>query len=141
MKNVWLLVLLTSCSTSAFSKVSTEIFCFNSGDPKPIRFEMRTYFDSDTKWEGGFIKYEKSKSLISISLKNKQTSTLSKEMPQETTKTWLEVSGNKITGEYEFISQGTNVYSMQYTNSNNKKQYLFDLDTNVPSSPESGCQW
>lgn len=141
MKKLFLSFVVFLFASDAFAHVTSEIFCFSSGDKKPARFEMRTYFDRDVKWEGAFIKYENSKIPIALVLKNTQEEILNKNRPYQTTKTWLEISNNKISGEYEMISQGANIYSMTYTNFGKKKRFAFGFDTNVVSSLSSGCTW
>ena len=141
MKKIFILFALYLFTADAFSKITSEIFCFNSGGKKPIRFEMRTYFDSDPKWEGAFVKYENSKNLLTLSLKNTQIYILDKDRPYQTTNIWLEISNNKISGEYEMISQGSNIYSMTYTNVAKKKKFSFVFDANIASSLTSGCTW
>lgn len=141
MKKIFILFFLYLFTADAFSKITSEIFCFNSGGKKPIRFEMRTYFDSDSKWEGAFVKYENSKIPLTLSLKNTQIDILNKDRPYQTINTWLEISNNKISGEYEMISQGSNIYSMTYTNVAKKKQFSFGFDSNIVSSLTSGCTW
>jgi hypothetical protein len=137
----FLLAAIFLFAPEAFSEVSTEVLCFSSSGKNPIQFELRTYFDSDTKWEGGLVKYSKSKSTISIVLNKTETEITNKDRPYETTKKWLEISNNKISGEYEMMSQGANIYSMQYTNNTNQKKYGFILNTDVEFDVKNGCKW
>ncbi len=52
----------------------------------------------------------------------------------------MEVSGNRISGEYEILSQGASVYSVEYKNYYNRKKVYFIQDANVIPS-QAGCNW
>jgi len=126
---------------SARCEVVAESLCFSLPDKKSINFEIRTYFDPLTKWSGAFVKYAKSKTPISLVLKDRQSEEIDSQTPEQTTTTWLEVSEGKITGEYEMMSQGGNVLSMTYTKNTNSKKFTFENNVNVESSLEEGCKW
>lgn len=140
MKKIALLIFFMH-ALPAYSQAFFEDFCFNSGGNKPTRFNLRIYNDARSKWSGAFVKYEKSNSPISLVLAYRQIDELDKNRPSQTTETWLEISGNKISGEYEMLSQGTNVYSMTYINNSTHKKYYFNLDPNIAPSAEGGCKW
>lgn len=122
-------------------EVVAESFCFSLSEKDSVNFELRTYFDPLTKWSGAFVKYAKSKNPISLVLKETSSEELDAQMPEQTTRTWLEVSEGKITGQYEMMSQGGSILSMTYTKKSNGKQYAFEDNPNVNSSLESGCKW
>lgn len=118
-----------------------DVYCFSS-DIKGIEdFEFRMFFDQSTKFSSGFVRYQNSKSVIPLVLKSADEQTLSAGRPDELTSTWLEVNRGKITGEYEMVNQGANIYSMVYTNYGTRKKSSFILDPNVTPSLEKGCQW
>lgn len=128
-------------SIPAYCGVNAEVLCFTSGGGRPIRFELRTYYDDQAKWSGGFVKYEKSKSAISLVTEKEECDSLGGSGPCLATADWLEVSNGKVTGSYEMVSQGVSVNSMTYTNKATGKKYDFILDSTVNSSTENGCVW
>ncbi|MFM0267798.1 hypothetical protein [Paraburkholderia sediminicola] len=140
LKNIILLFLLTNTSP-AYCQINFEDYCFNSGSENPTRFKLRIYGDKLSKWTGAFVRYEKSNTPISLVLEYSETDEIDEDRPAQTTDTWLEISGNKISGEYEMVSQGANVYSMTYTNKFTHKKYYFNFDPNVAPSAVGECNW
>jgi hypothetical protein len=125
----------------AHSDAIADVYCFSS-DIKGIQnFEFRTFFDQSTKFSSGFVRYKNSKSMIPLVLTSADEQTLSAGRPDELSSTWLEVNRGKISGKYEMVSQGANIYSMIYTNYGTQKKSSFVLDPNVTPSLEKGCQW
>ena len=141
MRALLISIAFLTLSNSASAKVVTEVFCFSTKAPKLIKFEMRTYYDTDTKWMGGAIKYEKSRNYISILQTGDNSDSAGQNNAASTTRTWAEVVGKKVTGEYEMISQGASVQSMKYTNIETKREFSFIFDATVESSLQSGCEW
>ncbi|CAE6707363.1 hypothetical protein R75461_00922 [Paraburkholderia nemoris] len=140
MKNLLFLFFLLN-TLPAYSQVNFEDYCFSSGGEKPVRFKLRIYDDIHSKWSGAFVKYEKSNKSISLVPEYSQNDELDKNHPFQTTENWLEISGNKISGEYEMISQGANVYSMTYTNNSTHKKFYFNFDPNIAPSERGECNW
>jgi hypothetical protein len=140
MKNI-LLAFLFVVPLSARCEVVAETLCFSLPDKSSINFELRTYFDPLSKWSGAFVKYAKSKTPISLVIKDSQSEEVDSQTPEQTTTTWFEVSDGKITGEYEMMSQGGNVLSMTYTKKANGKKFSFENNINITSSLEEGCKW
>jgi hypothetical protein len=69
--------LLLCMSLPAHCEVKVEVSCFSSGGERPIRFELRTYYDDQAKWSGAFVRYEKSYLLpIWLFVRNRLTKTL-----------------------------------------------------------------
>jgi hypothetical protein len=128
-------------SLPAHCEVKVEVSCFSSGGERPIRFELRTYYDDQAKWSGAFVRYEKSRAAISLADMAFREESFDKNAPSLAVIDWVEVSGKSITGEYEMISQGTNINSMTYTNAKSHKIYSFIHDSNTNSSVRSGCEW
>ncbi|MFJ2364910.1 hypothetical protein ACIPIN_14655 [Pseudomonas sp. NPDC087697] len=137
----FLLAVMCLIPLSGHCEVVAESFCFSLADKGSVNFELRTYFDPLTKWSGAFVKYSKSKSPISLVLKVANSEELDAQTPEQTTRTWLEVSEGEITGQYEMMSQGGSILSMTYTKKANGKQYAFEDNPNVNSSLENGCKW
>lgn len=134
-------LLIVFFCTNVLAQVDVEALCYTSSGNKPIRFEMRTYYDPTSKWNGGFVKYEKSKTLISISQVAFQTEAIDKDQPSEATVSWVEITKGQISGHYERVSQGTNVSSLTYVRNSDKKKYAFLYDANTNWSLEKGCEW
>ena len=141
MNKLTVCIVLSMCCCQAQAKVVSETLCFSSSDKKPIRFEIRTFFDTDSGWSGGFVRYEKSKKNISLVQKSFESESVDQDRPSQTTQTWLEVIEGKITGQYEMTSEGTNIYSMQYSNYERKRQYSFSYDSNAVVTVKNSCQW
>jgi hypothetical protein len=126
---------------TAYCDAIADVYCFSSDIKGTRNFEFRMLFDQSTKFSSGFVRYQNSKSIIPLVLKSADEQTLSAGRPDELTSTWLEVNRGKITGEYEMVSQGANIYSMVYTNYGTREKSSFILDPNVTPSLEKGCQW
>ncbi len=140
MKKIFLAVL---CFFPLIAKceVVTEVLCFSLPEKKSVSFELRTYFDSASKWAGGFVKYSKSNKPISLVVEEIQSEEIDSQSPEQTTTTWVEVSGGEVAGEYEMISQGGSVLSMVYTKKSNGKKFAFENNVSVESTLENGCKW
>jgi hypothetical protein len=79
-------VALLALPLAAHAEVTSETFCFSSGGAKSVNFEMRTYYDSSSKFSAGFVRYQNAKQLIPLVLANSASETLSRNAPdQETT--------------------------------------------------------
>lgn len=137
----FILLMAISASFPAYCKVSSDVLCFSSGGDKPIQFEFRTFYDDNSGWAGGFVKYRNSKSFISLTLESHQEESFDKNYASLMSEIWLEVSNRKITGEYEMEGQGTNINSMIYKNFSSGKKYYFIPDQSVNSTEEAGCDW
>jgi hypothetical protein len=124
---------------AAHAEVTGETLCFSSAGAKPASFEMRTYFDSATRFSSGFVKYKNEKQLIPLVLANSSSETFDKNAPNQETTTWLEVFGGQVTGEYELITQGTEVSSMVYTNQ--KKGVKTGFLLNTTAMGDKDCKW
>ncbi|MCP1442634.1 hypothetical protein J3D54_001766 [Pseudomonas sp. GGS8] len=136
-----LFFLLALFPFSAYSEVTTETLCFELSQSSPVKFEFRTFYDPISKWSGGFVKYAKSNVPISIVLTSSQDEILDPQAPWQHTTTWSEVMDGKVTGTYEWVTQGAQVVTMSYTKKSNGKAYSFMLNTSIDSSLETGCKW
>lgn len=137
MKSIFSIVLLV-LPLVAHSEVTSENFCFSSGGAKPINFQMRTYYDSVAKFSFGFVKYQHSKQPIPLVLISSTDETLDKNAPDQETTTWAEVVSGQVAGEYEMITQGTEISSMVYTG---KKSQKIGFASNANAIAEGGCMW
>lgn len=108
---------------------------------KEIQLEFRTFYETESKWSGGYVKYSTSNTAIPIILKKTEESDTTSDSPADSTSTWIEIDNGGISGEYEISSQGANVYDFNYTKNKNGKKYYFTLDPNIDFSIESGCHW
>ncbi|CAI8715018.1 MULTISPECIES: hypothetical protein [Pseudomonas] len=135
-----LLLVIGVLPLTAHCEVVSENLCFEMGDGSPVKFELRTYYDTTNKLEGGFVKYASSGVPIPLVLTDSQSEEVSPDRPGELTRTWSEVLEGKVTGTYEMVSQGGMIVSMSYTNKSSGKEYGF-FYTATEVSLEKGCQW
>ncbi|WP_257250101.1 hypothetical protein [Burkholderia cepacia] len=140
MKKLFAAVLLC-VSLPALAKVSTDVFCFRSDGDKPVRFEMRTYYDDAVKWSGGMVRYAQSKTALPLVIEHEEDEVLDESRPHQYTTTWVEMIGGKVNGRYEMMTQGAMVYSMTYTNARTGKQTAFGRALDVDASEQTGCRW
>ncbi|MXN76317.1 hypothetical protein GR157_16415 [Burkholderia sp. 4701] len=136
-----LAALLPCIALPAFAKVSTEVLCFTTNGDKPVRFELRTYYDDAARWSGGMVRYAKSNAAIPLLFKHEDQEILAEGRPYQFTTTWLEMVDGKVNGEYEMTSQGANVYSMTYTGARTGKKTAFMRASDVDASEKAGCRW
>ena len=127
-------------TANANSAVVPEVLCFTSGGKSPIRFELRTYFDEDSRLSFGFVKYEKSSKAIPLVLGSMHLEKLAEDAPHEFSISWLEVIDGKISGTYEKVTQGTQIASMTYTKKMDGKKVGFSFDAGTEFT-ENGCRW
>lgn len=136
-----LAALLLCIALPASAEVSTEVLCFRTNGDKPVRFELRTYYDDVARWSGGVVRYAKSKAAIPLLFKHRDEEILAEGRPYQYTTTWWEMVDGKINGEYEMMNQGAVVYSMTYTSARTGKKTDFAWATDVDASAKSGCRW
>lgn len=135
-----LLLVIGVLPLTAHCEVMSEIYCFGMDESSPVKFELRTYYDTTSKWQGGFVKYALSGVPIPLVLTDSESEEVSPHRPWQLTRTWSEVLEGKVTGAYEMVSQGGMIVSMSYTNKSSGKEYGF-LYTPTEASLEKGCQW
>lgn len=140
MRTIPALILICTSGT-ALGDINTEVLCFHSLGKKEIQLEFRTFYETESKWSGGYIKHSTSRTAIPIVLKKTEESDMTGSSPADSTSTWIEIDNGEISGEYEISSQGVNVYDFNYTKRKNGKKYFFTLDPNTEFSIESGCRW
>lgn len=125
----------------ALGDIHTEALCLHTLGEKEIQLELRTFYEIESRWSGGYVKYSNSSKPISIVLKGTEENNSTNNSPTNSTSTWVEIENGEISGEYEISSQGVSVYDFNYTKRENGKKYYFTLDPNVDFSIESGCHW
>jgi hypothetical protein len=125
----------------AHSEVVIESYCLGTSMPKLIRLELRTYYDTVSKFSFAYVKYEKSGAPISLILRKTQSTIIDKSRPYELERVWTEVVDGKIIGEYEMNSQGAMINSFVYRNFQRKEEFNFLTLSSVDTSVETGCQW
>ncbi|MFM0505284.1 hypothetical protein [Paraburkholderia caffeinilytica] len=138
MKSLFAVALL-ALPLAAHAEVTSETFCFSSGGAKSINFEMRTYYDSSSKFSAGFVRYQNAKQPIPLVLANAASETFDKNAPDQEATTWIEVFSGQVSGEYEMITQGTGVSSMVYTSKKKNQKIGFLLNTGVMA--QGSCKW
>lgn len=126
---------------AAHCEVTQDIYCFDSGGNGAKNLEIHILSVYAEKWSGGFVKYRGAKSAITLELKGVNTEEIIQGRPDQVTKTWYEVSDGRITGEYEMMSQGANIYSMTYKNYGSHKQKAFTFDPDALVQNGNECQW
>lgn len=132
-------LLLVLLPLTAHCEVTSESYCFE--DTNSIKFELRTFYDHDSNWSGGFVKYAKSKTPISIVLTDHQEEILAPDAPTQNTRTWSEIVDGKVTGTYEWVTQAAMSVSMVYTKKSNDRKYSLLLNPNIDASLAGGCNW
>lgn len=125
----------------AHCEISEEVYCFDSNGSGSKNFGLHVLYDDAAKWSGAFVKYRGAKSAITLVSKNEESEEINPGRPDQVTTTWYEVYGGKITGEYEMMSQGANVYSMTYKNYGTRKQIPFNFDPEALGKNGSECIW
>ncbi|MDH1013061.1 hypothetical protein N5J43_29790 [Pseudomonas nicosulfuronedens] len=136
------LILSAPCFPSfAFGNISIEIQCFRSFERNEIKLEFRTFYEIESRWSGGYVKYSTSQEAIPIFLMLAKSTPTSDSSPDDTTSKWLEIKNGKITGSYEASSQGARTYNFIYENFENKEHINLIQDPNTDYSIESGCEW
>ncbi|MFM0414930.1 hypothetical protein [Paraburkholderia aromaticivorans] len=138
MKSLFAVALL-ALPLAVHAEVTSETFCFSSGGAKSVNFEMRTYYDSSSKFSAGFVRYQNAKQPIPLVLANSASDTLEKNAPDQETATWIEVFSGQVSGEYEMITQGTDVSSMVYTSKKKNQKIGFLLNTGAMA--QGSCKW
>ncbi|WP_244100396.1 hypothetical protein [Burkholderia ambifaria] len=136
-----LTALLLFASLPAFAKVSTDVYCFKSDGDKPVRFEMRTYYDDAVDWSGGMVRYAKAKTALPLVVEHVDEEVLVDGRPHQFTTTWVEMVDGRINGRYEMMSQGAMIYSMTYTSAHTGKRTAFSRALDVDASEQTGCRW
>lgn len=126
---------------TALGEVTTEVSCFRSLEGKNINFEFRSFYDTVARWSGAGVKYTKSRKVIPLVYRGVEEEVMAEGRPSQFTTTWVEVSEDSLTGEYEMVSQGARIYGMTYTNYKSGKRYSFEQDITMDASPETGCRW
>ena len=135
---VFVAVLVTQLAI-AEERVAVDFRCLSGGPNDSIRLEWRTFIDVPTKWIGAYVKYKNSQKPISLVLRTEEATQKPDGRPWEFTSTWLEIVQGRITGEYEVVSQGANIYSFVYRNKRNGKS--IDLIQDNAAYDVDNCKW
>ena len=110
------------------------MYCFKSDGDKPVRFQMRTYYDDAVGWSGGMVRYAKAKTALPLVVEHVDEEVLAEGRPHQFTTTWVEMVDGRINGRYEMMSQGAMIYSMTYTSARTGKQTAFGRVLDVDAS-------
>lgn len=127
--------------TAAHCEISEEVYCFNSSGAGANNFGLHVLYDEALKWSGAFVKYSSAKAVITLVVKDERSDEINPGRPDEVLTTWYEVYGGRITGEYEMMSQGANVYSMIYKNYTTHKKVPFTFNPDALVKNGSECVW
>lgn len=126
---------------AAHCEISEEVYCFDSSGAGSKNFGLHVLHDDAAKWSGAFVKYRGAKSAITLVLKNVDEEETSPQRSDQVTTTWYEVYGAKVSGEYEMMSQGANIYSMVYKNYETRKQVAFLFNPDAFGGSGKECVW
>lgn len=97
-------------------------------------------YDDAQNWSVAFVKYRGAKSAITLVSKSEESEETASGRPNQVTTRWYEVYGGKITGEYQMMSQGANIYSVTYENYGTRKKTAFRFDPEgLGKAGESAC--
>lgn len=138
-KRILALAAMAICA-SAESAIHPEVTCFTSGGKAPIRFELRSYFDDDSRLQFGFVRYAKSTQAIPLVFRRQDCEEIWPDRPHQCTANWLEVLDGQTAGSYQMVWQGASVLSMDYTRKSDGKSFSFFRDDSTDFS-DTGCQW
>lgn len=101
---------------------------------------MRLYSDETHNWTGGYVKYGKNRTPISIVFHATKPIDQSSGRPSYFESTWIEIASAEVAGKYTIGTQGANVYSLEYVGRDLKKKYSFD-ETTERNSTDDECKW
>ncbi|WP_322063370.1 hypothetical protein [Paraburkholderia sp. J63] len=125
----------------AHCEVSEDVYCFDSSGMGSKNFGLHVLYDDAEKWSGAFVKYRGAKLAITLVVKNEDDEEISPGRPDQAITTWYEVYGGRITGEYEMMSQGANIYSMTYKNYGARKKVAFIFNPEALGGGGKECTW
>lgn len=121
------LPLLTIPVVAASPVVDVTSLCLRSVEPAKIGLQMKIYTDVDAGIAFAFIRYSAAKPWIPLARGDRKATPYGEGTPDDVVTTWLEVSGNTISGRYVMDSQAATVNSFVYTNSRTNKKFEFEL--------------
>lgn len=110
---------------SAKANINMQTTCYTyvpQGNTSPIRLILRTYIDTDLKKEvGSFVQYNNSKEIIPLVFaKHSSTDTESPDLGNYEILR-IEVSKNKVSGEYTAVQSGAGIRQGKYIRYTNHK--------------------
>jgi hypothetical protein len=133
------LFLLNSACVYAGS-IESDLRCFVEKSTQKTKLEMRIYTDEARNWTGGYVKYGKNRAPISIVFHSAKTLEINEGRPSSFETIWLEISPTEVSGKYTTISQGANVYSLEYLGRKSNKKYTFS-ETAERDEKSDACKW
>lgn len=125
----------------AHCEISEEVYCFNSSGAGSKSFGLHVLCDDAERWSGAFVKYRGAKSAITLASKDEISEEISPWRPNQVTVTWYEIYNGIISGEYEMMSQGANIYSMTYKSYVTHKQVAFIFNPEALEKGGEKCTW
>lgn len=128
-------------ATLAGTSVSVETLCLTDDGAKPVQLEMRIYVDPSIRATTAVVKYARGKAWIPLAQIRRAEVLEATGRPAEVTEMWYELGPEGVTGEYEFVHQGTSVISLTYTSRKSKKRFEFRADTAIELRPDGSCSW
>jgi hypothetical protein len=92
-------------------------------------------------WYGSFVKYEKSKSTISILFSSQNEMPMPERQPSMYDRVYKEYFDGEFNGEYIISSQGAVIYNLVYKGKNGKEvQFKISEDADLQGEP-GVCVW
>jgi len=140
MRTLFFILAVTFASISfADNTIAVDFRCLTTNGNNPIQLEWRVFSEAESKWASSYVKYKNSTQVIPLVLRSEEATEQPEGRPWEITSVWLEIFEGKISGEYEIITQGANIYGFLYTNLRNGKKTSFIQDN--AAFDEAGCKW
>lgn len=130
---------LNSLPALSQDRVEVDFRCLTGGESNPVHLEWRTFADVPTKWVAAYVRYQKSRTPITLVFKSSEATETPKGRPWAFTSHWLEVVDGQVSGEYVVVSQGANIYGFRYTNFRSRKTTDFWQD--LAAMQGDACVW
>jgi hypothetical protein len=134
------MLLMLACTNVFAGTAKSDLRCFIDKSTQKTKLEMRVYSDEERNWSGGYIKYGKNKSPISIVFQSSKVIDENEGRPSTFETVWLEIAATEATGKYTAITQGARVYSLEYLGRKSKKIYKYD-ETVQRDNKGDNCNW
>ena len=131
-------MLATGAGAVEAGPVDVTALCFQStGAGSRIGFEMKMYLDEDADTAFAFVRYATSKRWIPLVQGDRKATSYGEGVPEDVVTTWLEISGNAISGRYVMDSQGAIINAFTYTSARTGK--TFDFERTRPAGEGDRC--
>ncbi|MGG6462395.1 hypothetical protein [Solilutibacter silvestris] len=96
---------------------------------------------SNSRWNGGYIRYKGVKKPISIVELSVKSTEMAPDRPFEYESTWLEIVNGRPAGKYVVTTQGAKTYGFTYTRADGSTHVEFIEDLDAQPDGNAGCIW